>query len=271
MSFPADLQADLELALAAARTAGELVLRSFRRDHAVRYKTPEQPVTEADLAADALLREMLTRPRPHYGWLSEETVDSRQRLAAERVWIVDPIDGTNSFIAGRPEFAISIALATGGQPRLAVVYNPAREELYHATRGGGAFRNRQPIRVSRGGNAGQGGLILASRSELRRGEFASLAARWRIRTLGSTAYKMVRIAEGDGDAYLSRHLKSEWDVAAAALVVLEAGGAVTDLDGGELRFNRSDPMIRGILATNGLLHATLQAEAAALPFPAHLR
>jgi myo-inositol-1(or 4)-monophosphatase len=265
----AEFDADLELAVAAARAAGEAVLRFFRQPHPVHYKAPDQPVTEADLLADSILKDALLRERPGYGWLSEETADSPARLQAQRVWIVDPIDGTRSFVDGYPEFGISVALAEEGLPRLGVVFNPASHELYHATVGGGAFRNGGPIRVSPREAAG-GGLILASRSEIRRGEFAPFAGDWRIQPLGSTAYKMVKVADGSGDLYLARGFKSEWDVCAAALIVAEAGGRVTDLGGRELRFNQQDPTFRGILAGNAELHQRMSRQIAALPTGARL-
>ncbi|HEV2131643.1 MAG TPA: 3'(2'),5'-bisphosphate nucleotidase CysQ [Longimicrobiaceae bacterium] len=263
------LDADLELAIAAARAAGKAVLRFFRQPHPVHYKAPDQPVTEADLLADGILKDALLRERPDYGWLSEETADSPARLSASRVWIVDPIDGTRSFVDGHPEFGISIGLVEEGVPRLGVVYNPASDELYHATAGGGAFRDQQPIRVSPAAGAA-GGLILASRSEIRRGEFAPFAGDWRIEPLGSTAYKMVKVADGSGDLYLSRGFKSEWDVCAAALVVVEAGGRVTDLGGSDLRFNQLDPTFRGILVGNAEFHQRMSRQIAALPPGARL-
>ena len=120
-----DYAADLELALRAARAAGEVVMPWFRAGAEVRFKSPDQPVTEADLAADRLLQEILLGERPDYGWLSEETRDTPARLGKERLWVVDPIDGTNSFVQGRAEFAISIALVDRRRAVVGVVYNPA--------------------------------------------------------------------------------------------------------------------------------------------------
>src|SRR5690606_36352902 len=153
------------------------------------YKSPDQPVTAADLAADRLLRERLSAAFPSYGWLSEETVDSRDRLARSRVWIVDPIDGTNSFVAGSPEFVVCVGLVEEGEPAVGVVYNPATGELYHAVRGGGAFRNGEPIRVSGARAEGEPGIMIASRSELARGELVAYEASCRFLPLGSTAYR----------------------------------------------------------------------------------
>src|SRR5690606_14334579 len=134
-----DLERDLELALAGAYRAGVMAMASFGGEHEVIEKAPDQPVTPVDLEADRLLRDALTGSRPDYGWLSEEAADRPDRLAAERVWIVDPIDGTKSYIAGRPEFAISIGLAWRGEAVLGVIHNPATHEVFWAIRGAGAY------------------------------------------------------------------------------------------------------------------------------------
>jgi myo-inositol-1(or 4)-monophosphatase len=263
MSDSPDTRADLELAIRAAQRAAAEVLRFFRRDTPVDYKSPDQPITEADRAANRILHEMLIGERPHYGWLSEETADSAERLERERVWIVDPIDGTRSFIDGHAEYGISVALAVGHEAQLGVVLNPSTGELYHATRGGGAFLNGEPIRVA--APDGEEAVLLASRSEIRRGEFDPLRQQWRISPLGSTAYKMVKVADGTGSAYLSRGPKSEWDVCAAALIVREAGGTVTDLKGMQHRFNQPSPFLQGVLAAETTAHEKLLRHVATLP------
>jgi myo-inositol-1(or 4)-monophosphatase len=272
---PAASGADVDLAVAAARSAGETVMRYFGRDLVVEHKSPGQPLTEADLAADALIRELLTGARPDYGWLSEETADGPDRLARERVWIVDPIDGTRSFIAGRPEFSISIALAEHGRPVVGVVYNPARDELYSAARGKGAWGvtgggPARPLRVGTGAVRDQLSM-LASRSEIAAGEFDPFRGGWRLEPVGSTAYKLARVAAGVGDAFLSRGPKSEWDICAGVLLVEEAGGRVTDLAAGEPRFNRADPYVHGVVASNVELHRSLLQRIAELPQGTRLR
>ena len=260
---PHDPAADLELAVRAARAAGREVMKHFRGGGEVRYKSADQPVTEADLAADRLLHDVLLGERPGYGWLSEETADSPERLGRERVWLVDPIDGTRSFVDGVAEFAVSVGLAVEGRAVVGVVYNPAADELYHAVLGGGAFRNGVPIRVA-GRPAGLP-VALASRSEIRRGEFDAVRGEWEVRPFGSTTCKMVKVADGSADLFLSRGPKSEWDVCAADLVVREAGGDVTDAEGRELRYNRPEPFVRGVLATGGVDHGAVLGRVAALP------
>ena len=254
-----DLRADLETAVRAARAAGEAVMRSFRRTQEVHYKSPGQPLTEADLEADRLLRTLLLEARPEYGWLSEETADSPERLERKRVWVVDPIDGTRSFVDGHAEFSVSVGLAEAGRAVLGVVLNPATGELFQALEGEGAFRDGVRVRVSAEAEGPGRRFILASRSEIRRGEFDPFHDGWTVHPLGSTAYKMVKVADGTGDVFLSRGPKSEWDVCGAEVVVREAGGRVTDSAGEALRYNRPHPAVRGVIATNGVLHEEVRA------------
>lgn len=246
--------ADLDLAIRAARAAGEVVMPAFRTDAEVRYKSPEQPVTDADLAADRVLHQVLLDERPDYGWLSEETKDSPARLSKARLWVVDPIDGTNSFVNGRAEFAISIALVDGGRPVVGVVFNPATDEMYHAAEGAGAFLNGVPVRVSATDETAEARTLFASRWEMGRGELDHFAHPWQVRPMGSTAYKMVKVADGTADLFVSSGPKNEWDVAGAAVIVAEAGGRVTGPTGEPFRYNQPDPAWRGVVASNGLLH-----------------
>jgi myo-inositol-1(or 4)-monophosphatase len=257
--------ADLALALRAARAAGEELRRRLPEAQSVRFKSARQPVTAADLAADRLLRGTLLGARPAYGWLSEETADSPARLARERVWVVDPIDGTTSFLARRPEFVVSVALVERGIPVVGVVYNPMTDETYHAAAGLGAFRNGRRIRVAGSPRGCAGPTMLASRDELARGTAPLAGPGWRVRGLGSTAYKMVRVADGSAQAYASRALRYEWDVCGAALVLAEAGGQARQYDGAELSFNRRDPVVRGMVALGGLTGAEREELLASLP------
>lgn len=268
--------ADLALVLDAIVAAGAEVMRTFRTEMAVTEKAPDQPLTAADLAADALLRARLCEARPEYGWLSEETADRPDRLARDRVWIVDPIDGTRSFIAGRPEFTICIGLAERGRVLLGAVLNPATSELYWAQRGAGAWLQAavpEAVRAQRLAVRAVAGraVLLASRSELAAGEFGAFEAEWLLQPTGSTAYKLVRVAQGAADAFLSRGPKSEWDVCAGALIVAEAGGVVTDLLGEEPGYNRADPYVHGILAAAPGTHGRLLEACRALPPTARLR
>ena len=260
-----ELKEDLALAIEAARRAGVPIMASFRSGMAVRYKEEDQPVTEADLAADRSIKETLMGARPNYGWLSEETVDDPSRLAEDPVWIVDPIDGTNSFVEGRPEFVVSIGLAREGIPVVGVVYNPATDEMYHATRGGGAFLNDVPIRVRPEPLGEELPCLVCSRSERLIGELSTLEERWALSPLGSTAYKIVKVAEGVYQGYVSARIRHEWDLCAAVLILEEAGGEALTLEAQPIRFNRPEPYVNGIAAL------PLNAEAARDELLAHLR
>lgn len=239
---------DLALATEAVLAAGAEVRARFGADAEVRFKTPDQPVTEADLVADELLRSRLLADRPAYGWLSEETADSTDRLSRQRVWVVDPIDGTNSFVAGIPEFVVSVGLVDEGITTAAAVYNPVTRELYQAVKGGGATRNGVRIHVASAVECGSRPIMLASRWEIEAGLVEGYREFWQIAALGSTAYRMLKVADGTAHAFVTPATKNEWDVCAAALVVNEAGGRVGRGDGGELRFNRAEPVLEGIMA-----------------------
>lgn len=255
MSERPSLEEDLELAIRAVRAAGDTVMRAFRVEQEVTFKSAGQPVTDADLAADRILYRMLTEARPAYGWLSEETADSPERLKRSRVWVVDPIDGTSSFVAGRAEFAVCAGLVEDGRAVLGVVLNPANGELFHAHRGGGAFRGGAPIRVSPRG-PGDAPRMVGSRWEMKRGELDGFRG-WQVEPLGSTAYKMCRVAEGLAEGFVSRGPKAEWDVCAPQVIVEEAGGRVTCLDGSVPLYNRPDPAWTGVAVSNGAVHDDL--------------
>lgn len=270
-----EFAADLDIAIAAVLEAGGVIMPFFGADHDVRLKSPDQPVTDADLQADALLADRLLSARPGYGWLSEETADGPERLDRRCVWVVDPIDGTRSFIAGYREFGVSVGLVERGEAVAGVVYNPAAGVVFWALRGGGAFRVRDTVKGREGSEpihvrepaAGERPALLASRTELGRGELASLEHDHRMVPRGSTAFKLAGVAAGAGNGLLSRGPKQEWDIAAGALIVEEAGGVVTDLAGQRRRFNRPDPSMRGLIAGAPGVHARLVARARDLPPP----
>jgi len=173
------------------------------------------------------------------------------------VWIVDPLDGTKEFITGVPEYAVAVALVEDGEPVLGVVHNPVTGETFWAERGGGAVLNGQPIHVA------EGRVVLASRSETKRGEFTPFED-WEVRPVGSIQYKLALVAAGQGAVTWSRGPKHEWDVCAGALIVREAGGLATELAGTPLRYNRPRPKVRGILAGAPQAHARALAELATI-------
>ncbi len=254
-----EFDAELELARKAALAAGEILARHWNRhSYTVGSKGRDNPVTSADLEADGAIKQMLSPAFPGYGWLSEETADSGDRLKCRRVWIVDPLDGTKEFIQGVDEFAVAIALAEDGIPVVGVTYNPIKREMYWAARGSGCHLGRKRVHVSRTGDLARA-TILASRSELSRGEWEEIKRTTIVKPTGSVAYKLALVAAGHADATFTHSPKSEWDIASGAALIAEAGGRMTDIEGRELRFNQALVTIGGLIASNGVLHEQLTA------------
>lgn len=211
-----------------------------------RVKEGDDPVTEADLAVNEVLLKLL--PQDGEGWLSEETVDEPTRLKCERVWVVDPLDGTREFVAGIPEWCVSIALVENGRPVLGGILNPVTGQRIVGGEGLGVFLNDEPCRT-RDLTSLEGTEILASRSECKRGEWERFGeAPFRVRPMGSVAYKISLVAAGLADATWTLVPKHEWDVAAGTALVIAAGGAVWTPDGAEPQFNRPKPLFEGLLA-----------------------
>lgn len=225
----------------AVKEAGRGVEEVRRQGFDVEEKEGHGPVTRADRGADDLLRDRLLGLRDG-AWLSEESADDPGRADAERLWIVDPLDGTKEFVEGVPQYSVAVALVEEGRIELGVVHNPATAETFHAIRGGGAFLDGEPVGVR------ESDVLLASRTELSRGEFDPFREEWTIRPTGSTQYKLALVAAGEGGATFSRGPKWEWDVCAGELLVREAGGRCTELPGTEPGYNKPFPKVRGMLA-----------------------
>ncbi len=232
------MQKELEIAVQAAKEAGKIVMEYYRGSYNIHEKSPNNPVTTADLMANHRIREIIYDTFPDDGWLSEETEDSPDRLAKSRVWVVDPIDGTEEFIAGIPEFAISIALVVEGTPVIGVLHNPATAELFYAYTGGGAFCNGTPIRCSSDRTLKQASMLV-SQTEHRKGVLAGLVPLvGKIQYIGSVTYKLARLATGAGDLYVTVRPKNEWDFCAGDLILREAGGVLWDKAGQTIRYNK---------------------------------
>ena len=211
-----------------------------------RVKDGGDPVTEADLALNEALHQIL--PQPGEGWLSEETADSEDRLSRERVWIVDPLDGTKEFVSGIPEWCVSIALAEGGRAVAGGIFIPARDLTIVGAVESGVTVNGEPSRVRE--HTGLDGIeVLASRSEVKRGEWERYAAApFRVQPMGSVAAKMGLVAAGLSDATWTLVPKHEWDVAGGTALVRAAGGEVWRLDGSSPSFNQPRPKFDGLFA-----------------------
>jgi myo-inositol-1(or 4)-monophosphatase len=249
-------QQELNSAERAAKEAGAVIMGLFKGKYVVQEKSKNNPVTTADLEANRRIRETIHRDFAQDGWLSEEDRDSAERLKKSRVWVVDPIDGTQEFIEGVPQFAVSIALVEDGRPKVAVIFNPAKGRFYKAAAGHGAFLNQHPIRVTPRHDI-KGARLLVSRSEPRR-RFQVFVERCEIKPVGSIAYRLARVASGDGDGTLTFRSIHEWDICAGVLLVEEAGGKVVDGGGNALIFNQREPRHRGVVAANGALSVSLQ-------------
>ena len=249
------MTSELEVALSAARWAGEVLREGFGAEHAITYKGEVDLVTEVDAEAERVMREKLLGAFPTYGMLAEEGGERSGEEDAR--WIVDPLDGTTNYAHGLPIFCVSIALERAGEVVLGVVHDPMHEETFVAERGGGATLNGEPIRVSETEELIQA--LIATGFPYDRpkkpealelfGRFAAITRG--MRRLGSTALDLCFVAAGRLDGYYERGIWA-WDIAAGGLILEEAGGKVTDYRGGML-----DLESRQIVASNGALHAAM--------------
>jgi myo-inositol-1(or 4)-monophosphatase len=243
------VNSDLNIAKEAAIEAGGLILGYFKADYEIKDKGYHNPVTTADHAADSRLKEILISAKPDYGWLSEETIDSPERLTKERVWVVDPLDGTKEFIEGVPHFAVSIGLVENGTPIVGVLYNPVTGETFTAAQGEGAQLNGEPIQCATKDNVGDM-VILNSRSETRRGLWEPFDGTFgELRAIGSVAYKLGLTAAGKADIFASLRPKNEWDICAGNCIINEAGGKLIDLYGNPRQYNLEKTILKpGLIA-----------------------
>jgi myo-inositol-1(or 4)-monophosphatase len=247
---------DLDLLKAAVSEAGKIALKFFGGDYQRWTKEGGSPVTEADLAVDTFLKDTLRCARPDYGWLSEESLDDPARLAARRIFVVDPIDGTIAFMKGRPHFTICAAVVENGRPIAGVVFNPAMDENFTAESGGGAFLNGAPIHA--GARTEIAGCRLLGNSQV----FAGWPP-MHIENFSSIAYRVALVAAGRFDAMISLTTKRDWDMAAADMILSEAGGQLVGADGQPLTYNLA-PALQGASIAAGLgLITPLLAELAA--------
>ena len=232
----------------AVREAGALALKSFGGPLKSWTKQGNSPVSEADIAVNNLLRERLARAAIDCGWLSEESENDPARLTKRRVWVVDPIDGTRAYLAGRADWSISAALVEDGRPVVAAVFAPVTDELFVAVTGEGATRNAAVMAASVGSGL-DGARVAGPRRVL-----DSIAARSpglvAMPRVHSLALRLVRMAQGEFDAAIAGGNGHDWDLAAADLLVHEAGGMLTSLDGRPLTYNQPDP-VHGVLVAAG--------------------
>ncbi|QDY99142.1 3'(2'),5'-bisphosphate nucleotidase CysQ [Nitratireductor mangrovi] len=266
-AFSSD-ESDLDLVRDAAAEAGRIALRYFRKDPDVWMKGGNSPVSEADISVDRFLRRTLGGARPDYGWLSEETA-GHERRGAHRTFVVDPIDGTRGFIEGRSTWCVSVAVVEGGRAVAGVLDCPAKNEIYWARRGAGAFLNGRAIAVRKAGPTPMVGgpkpLIDAVAEPLR-------ATLKRTPYVPSLAYRIALIASGQLDATFVKPNSHDWDLAAVDLVLTEAGGEVLDENGDRPIYAGPSPRHGALVAGSGPLLAGLaRAIAAGAPESAGTR
>jgi myo-inositol-1(or 4)-monophosphatase len=247
MSLALDLKR-IEDALAQAR---ETALRYTPGRVESSFKSGDDPVTRADTELDALLKRLLVRPGD--GWLSEETADDPSRLNCRRVWIVDPLDGTREFVEGIPEWCISVGLAVDGKAVVGGICNPATGQVILGSIESGITLNGKPARPTQARSL-NGAKILASRSEVKRGQWQRFEGRgFTIVPTGSVAYKLGCVAAGLADGTFTLVPKHEWDIAAGVALVQSAGGVVKITDGSAPSFNHPKPLIPGLIAAGAEL------------------
>ena len=239
---------DAALLTETVREAGALALSLFRTELKNWTKGASSPVSEADIAVNDLLERRLRSATPDYGWLSEESADDDARLGKRLVWIVDPIDGTRAYLAGREDWCVSVALVEDASPVLAAVFAPATDEFFFAARGQGATRNELPVRATAGRRSG---FFPHGRAEAAGPAAEPVADEIMLHPrIGSLALRLCRVAQGSLDAAFAGGQSRDWDLAAANLIVQEANGRMTALSGDAIEYNRRE-VAHGVLVAAG--------------------
>jgi 3'(2'), 5'-bisphosphate nucleotidase len=259
------LRQELAVAIDLARQAGAAIMEYYPSGLAVHHKAGDEPVTAADHAADQIIVTGLRAAFPGDGLLTEESPDDRSRLGKDRVWIVDPLDGTTEFITRTGEFCVQIALTERGRPVLGVVFQPAKGRLDYAVRGQGAYQvcdgHLLPLRVTTTAEVSEMCLV-ASRSHyspLIEAARSSLGIST-VTRMGSVGVKVSLVARGACDLYLATIVSKEWDLCAPHALLLEAGGVLTNLCGEPLTYNKPDVVAcTGLIASNGRAHEQIVA------------
>ena len=238
-------------ATTAAHKAGDIIHSFFHSEFEVKMKGKGNPVTEADIAADDILKKILTTEFPDYGWLSEETRDTPDRLSKKRVWVVDPIDGTKEFVEGIPNFIVSIGLVENGIPILGVIHNPINKDTYSATLGGGILFNGKQTIINDKTEFSQISM-LNSRSETLQGLWEPYIPHFKkLIPIGSIALKLAMVAANQTNMVASLKPKNEWDICAGHCLINEAGGILLTIEGKKITYNNPKTLITpGLVAGN---------------------
>ncbi len=247
---------DLDLLTDAAKTAGKIAMRYFRNDPKVTQKADKSPVSEADLAVNTWLESHLQAARPEYGWLSEETPDTPQRLSARRVFVVDPIDGTRAFVDGQSAWGVALAVVEAGLAVAGVMHMPAQGKTYTAARGVGSRLNGAPLAAGRRATLA-GASVLANKAVLGAANWARPLPEVGRHYRPSLIYRMCLVAEGRFDATITLRDSADWDIAPGAVICDEAGATVSTRAGSPPRFNQEVARQPGLIVANPVLHAAV--------------
>jgi myo-inositol-1(or 4)-monophosphatase len=244
---------DYLLLTSVTQEAGELAAELFATTVKSWDKSPGNPVSDADIAVNDLIKRRLMGTRPDYGWLSEETADDSRRLFAPKVWVVDPIDGTRAFIKGRDGFCVSVALVEAGRPVLAALSAPLRNQFFSARAGQGAYVNGAPIKPTQREDLSDCAM-LADKDLFTASFWPEAWPDMRLSKPNSIALRMALVACGEADAAVALRPKNEWDMAAATLILEEAGGHWSDHQGQRPLFNRPNPSYATVVAAGPSLY-----------------
>ena len=245
---------EYKIAKSAVLKAGKILLDYYSLDYNISNKNSKKsdiynPVTDADKAADKYLRTKLTTSFPDYGWFSEETKDSNERLKKERVWIVDPLDGTKEYINKIPMWVVSVALVENKKPILGIIYNPIKKQIFSAIKGEGSKLNNTTIFCTKNHEISKM-TILNSITETKNGLWIPFKNNFgKLKEVGSVAYKLGLVSSGKADLFATLRPKNEWDICAGHCIINEAGGKMLDLNGKKISYNNPKSLITpGMLA-----------------------
>ena len=241
----------VQLSTYAIKKASDVILKYYDSSYNIKMKGKGNPVTEADIEADDILKDILMGETPDFGWLSEETRDSKSRLDKTRVWVVDPLDGTKEFVEGVPNFVISIGLVENGKPILGTIYNPITKELFSAYKNNGTSLNGKKYTISKKDEFDIMSM-LNSRSETKAKLWEPYKNYFKeIIPIGSIAYKLALVAAGKSDMVASLKPKNEWDICAGHCLINESGGKLITSLGEEITYNNQNTLITpGLSAGN---------------------
>ncbi len=255
MIKPLPLQFIEKISKKAILKAG-MIAKDYKKKISVKYKSKDQPVTNADIAIDDYLKNFFSTETPNFGWVSEETKDDKSRLSSDYFWCLDPIDGTRSYINNKPEYTISLALVKNNRPIIGYILNPETNELFFGKKNCGAFCNEKKITVSKKEEVFESKFALST-SEINKIKKYNFFNHDNIIKMGSIAYKIALVAKGKIDVALSFTKKNDWDIAASHLILDEAGGVLKNIRGQQIVYNSQHMTVESVIASNMKLNEKL--------------